>query len=54
MIFREGKVLIGKRKSKLGKGEWGFPGGHLEHGETLIGCAIRETKEETGLDSFGL
>ena len=29
---------------------WMFPRGKLEHGETVQRCAIRETKEETGLD----
>lgn len=27
-----------------------FPGGHLEKGETLIECVIREVKEETGIE----
>lgn len=30
--------------------EWGFPKGHLESGENLIEGALRELKEETGLE----
>jgi ADP-ribose pyrophosphatase YjhB (NUDIX family) len=29
---------------------WAVPGGAMEIGETLTGCAVRETKEETGID----
>lgn len=44
------EILIGKRKSKHGQDMWSPPGGHLEMGESFIDCAIRETKEETGVE----
>lgn len=31
-------------------GLWNLPGGHLEEGEGLVEGALREAKEETGLD----
>ncbi|KAK8070276.1 NUDIX hydrolase domain-like protein [Apiospora phragmitis] len=45
----QGRILIGRRLSALGRGHWGFPGGHLEQGEDFADCVERETLEETGL-----
>ena len=33
-------------------GYWSFPKGHVEKGETEVETAVREIKEETGLDVF--
>ena len=49
VVVRDGLVLIGKRIGSHGKDCWSFPGGHLEFGESLEGCAMREVLEETGL-----
>ena len=46
IIFNEDKVLVVKQTS----GFYGFPKGHVEIGETEKETAIREVKEETGLD----
>ena len=47
MFDDRGRVLLQKRGDS---GKWGFLGGAIELGETPEEAAIREVKEETGLD----
>ena len=54
LITREDKVLLMKRKGPHGAGTWSPPGGHLDFGETLEGCAAREAKEEVGIEVFDI
>ena len=46
------EVLLLKRshKARLAPGQWGFPAGHREDGETPEQCAARELREEIGAD----
>ena len=46
IVRKNGKVLLGKRKSSNESEEWGFPGGHLEFKESFFECARRECFEE--------
>ena len=50
MIEKDGKVLLGKRAGGFGKGKWGLPQGYIEFDEDFLTAAIREVKEETGLE----
>lgn len=50
MIFKEGKVLAGRRKGTHGEGEYAWPGGHFEYMESFEECARREVMEETGIE----
>lgn len=49
MVWKDGKVLLGKRKGSHGTGEYAFPGGHLEYNESFVDCAKREILEEAGI-----
>ncbi len=50
ILNSQNEVLLGLRIASHGTGEWSFPGGHLEFGETVFETAKREVKEETNLD----
>ena len=49
-IIDNDRVLLIEKKTGLGSGYINAPGGHIEIEETKFEAAVRETKEETGLD----
>lgn len=50
VVIRDNTILMTERKYPPFQGFWALPGGHLEFGEQLEEAAIREIKEETGID----
>ncbi len=50
IVEHGGRVLLQRRAIEPGRGRWTFPGGFLEIGETPEAGAVRETREETGLE----
>lgn len=54
LVKKAGCILINLQEKEIAlvcrNGKYSFPKGHLEKGESLVECAIRETKEETGHD----
>jgi len=46
----DGGIVLVRRAIDPSYGKWVFPGGYVDRGETLEGAAIRETREEAGLD----
>lgn len=47
VVDSQGRIALVHRKDN---GLWALPGGGMELGESIEDCAIREVKEETGLD----
>ncbi|MDX1711143.1 MAG: NUDIX hydrolase [Rhodovibrionaceae bacterium] len=51
VVERAGRFLLAKRGKRPLRGYWGFPGGHVEDGETLAEAARRELREEASLSA---
>lgn len=47
---RDGKILLSRRKNTgYADGMYSLPAGHVEDGESLTTCLVREAKEEIGV-----
>ena len=51
VIFRGPDVLLVERGTPPLMGLWSPPGGHIEAGETARAAALREVREETGVEA---
>src|SRR2546423_15711822 len=51
LVDPHGRILMQHRSADapVSPGQWGLPGGHVEHGEEPLAAAHRELLEETGL-----
>jgi len=51
VVLRGERFLLVRRSHRPDAGRWGFPGGKIEPGETVIAAALRELAEETGVSA---
>lgn len=50
LVEQDGKVVLQRRTIDPGMGRWTFPSGFVERGERVEDAAVREVREEVGLD----
>lgn len=51
LLVRDSAVLLALRSGTgYADGQWNVPSGKLEHGEHVLEAAVREAREEVGLD----
>jgi 8-oxo-dGTP pyrophosphatase MutT (NUDIX family) len=48
-VVRAGKLLMVRRASRRGRGNWQLPGGYIEPHETIEQAVVREVQEEAGV-----
>lgn len=46
----EDHIVLVRRAIEPGYGKWVFPGGYVDRGEEVLAAAIREAREEAGVD----
>ncbi|WP_375687639.1 NUDIX hydrolase [Pseudooceanicola sp. LIPI14-2-Ac024] len=51
VVLKDNHVLLVRRRNPPDAGLWGYPGGHVEPGETVAEAAARELHEETGVSA---
>jgi ADP-ribose pyrophosphatase YjhB (NUDIX family) len=50
IVEMDEKIILLKRAIEPQKGKWVVPGGYVDRGEVVKSAALRETKEECGID----
>lgn len=50
IVEMDEKIILLKRAIEPQKGKWVVPGGYVDRGEVVKTAALRETKEECGID----
>jgi 8-oxo-dGTP diphosphatase len=50
VVVKEGQVMLVRRANAPNQGQWSIPGGTVELGETLAQAAVREVREECGVE----
>ncbi len=48
-VVQDGKLLLVRRASRRGRGNWQIPGGFIEPDETIELAVVREVAEEAGV-----
>jgi len=50
-VIHEGRLLMVRRASRRGRGNWQIPGGFMEPDETIEAAVVREVAEEAGVQA---